>query len=286
MRTWANLVHNAHTQRCRVWYLPRMPLRLLFTLCAALYLASSGLSQHSKNPTPVAPGFEVETLSDSAVQVEVTDPQGGTERGSGFWVSPELIATCNHVVPSGIGMLVKVKIAIPSLFDLERNTYIYSNWIVHEGKVVAIDSVNDLALIRTMDFSSLLLKQGPLSPRIHLPALNTSLPKALSDAFLVGFPLGNPYVVVQHGTTAAVAGRLNIAGLPGDSKLLFSTVANPGNSGGPIFDSKGQVIAVLEGALPSVRNAPSAVAVSGLAVGIPAFYVQRLLGTLANHPPK
>ncbi len=95
---------------------------------------------------------------------------------------------------------------------------------------------------------------------------------------MAGYPLGRPYYVVQDGSVASVAHSLPEFGPT--LKILISTVANPGNSGGPVFDSDGKVIGILEGGLPSRQGRDPAQAQSGIAVVVPAHFLLELMNTI------
>jgi S1-C subfamily serine protease len=180
---------------------------------------------------------------------------------------------------------MKVQSAIDPLFDLKNNNMIYANWEDFSAKVVAKDEKNDLVLLK--------IDGNPFEPRKSVPIqignkaltahykqaiLKIELPDAGQKILLAGYPLGRPYPVIQEGTVASVTHSLPEFGPT--LKILISTVANPGNSGGPVLDSDGKVIGILEGGLPSRPGYDPAQAQSGIAVVVPAHFLLELMNTL------
>ncbi|HVH64174.1 MAG TPA: trypsin-like peptidase domain-containing protein [Candidatus Dormibacteraeota bacterium] len=93
-----------------------------------------------------------------------------------------------------------------------------------EGTIVRVDRTDDLALIH-ID-----LKLSPLPPA-------TARPKVGSTVVAVGSPLGLDGSV----SIGVVSGYRS---LDGSDYIQFSAPVSPGNSGGPVVDSQGRVVAV------------------------------------------
>jgi len=119
-----------------------------------------------------------------------------------------------------------------------------------------------------------------LTTHYQQAVLTAELPEPGQKILLAGYPLGRPYRIVQEGIVASVAHGLPEFGPT--FKILISIVANPGNSGGPVYDSNGKVIGLLEGALPSRQGLDPAQAVSGIAVVVPANFLEQLMNTLQH----
>jgi len=134
----------------------------------------------------------------------------GSGSGSGSIVSPEgLVLTNNHVIRSARGGVVSVRTT-----KGDRYT----------GQVIATDPQNDLALIR--------LNTSDRFPTIRLSSAETI--QVGQRVFAIGSPFG------LSGTLTT--GILSRIGRNGD--LQTDAALNPGNSGGPLLNSRGELIGV------------------------------------------
>ncbi|WP_448563310.1 S1C family serine protease, partial [Trichothermofontia sp.] len=135
---------------------------------------------------------------------------GGNNTGSGSIISPEgLVITNEHVVRAARSGMVSVQT---------------SNGQRYTGQVIATDAANDLALIQ--------LRTNERLPFIRLAA---------SDGIQIGqqvFAIGSPFGLSGTLTT----GILSRIAPNGD--LQTDAVLNPGNSGGPLLNSQGELIGV------------------------------------------
>ena len=133
--------------------------------------------------------------------------------GSGFAVSSSgYVITNNHVING----CQKVKIH-------------------HKGKIIPVtvvnyDPSNDLALLK-----------GDFRPSTVFP-LSNQKPELLQDVYVAGYPFGNKIsstVKVTKGIISSLTGmRNNFSNIQIDASL------QPGNSGGPILNNKGNVVGV------------------------------------------
>ncbi len=188
------------------------PDRLL--LCAAsLCLLSTPALSSVPVPTVVAQArSEEQTSIDVYRKVSPAVVTLGTDRGSGSGsiVSSEgLVLTNNHVVRGVRGGRVSV-----STSSGKRYT----------GQVIATDPTNDLALVR-------------LNTSDRFPAV----PLSSAENIQVGqrvFAIGSPFGLSGTLTT----GILSRIGRNGD--LQTDAALNPGNSGGPLLNSRGELIGV------------------------------------------
>jgi S1-C subfamily serine protease len=164
-----------------------------------------------------------------------------------------------------------------SYFDLKNSTFVSAIWSAFQAKLVAQDEKNDVALLK-VDAPPFGKPLGPhmelygkaLGVTFAVAQLEKSWPPQVNDEVtLMGYPLGEPYLVAQRGTIASIA--FDLPGFGETAKLLLSMVANPGNSGA------GKVIGLLEGGLPSRPDQDAAQFVSGIDVVVPIFYGIKLI---------
>lgn len=135
-------------------------------------------------------------------------------QGSGFIVSPDgLILTNAHVVRDASEVVVKLN---------NRKEY--------EAKVLGSDSRTDIAVLK-IDAKNL-----------------PSAPLGNPDSLQVGewvLAIGSPFGFENSVTAGVVSAKRR--SLPEDSFVPFiqtDVAVNPGNSGGPLFNSKGEVVGI------------------------------------------
>jgi S1-C subfamily serine protease len=111
--------------------------------------------------------------------------------------------------------------------------------------LLAADQVNDLALIKVA------------SPTTSDPALFRGSPdiRQGENVVAIGFPLS--YLLSAGSATTLTTGTVSaLAGVKGDSRLLqVSAPIQPGNSGGPLLDQSGHVVAIVSSSLNAVKLA-------------------------------
>lgn len=139
-----------------------------------------------------------------------------TATGSGFVIAPGVVLTNRHVVDDAHS--VKIEYESPA----GRKTY--------EAKVLKISDKHDLALVEC--------------PKLTAPAARvaTGAQRRGTEIMILGYPetgiLGKTLKATRGSITALPSPEYH-------EMLLFDAAANHGNSGGPISDRHGNVIAVL-----------------------------------------
>ena len=133
--------------------------------------------------------------------------------GTGFFINKGgVLVSNNHVIDS-----------------CDKN-FVFYDGESFEAKVLGVDRVNDLALMKTN-----------INPKSHFSISNQDA-SLLDDVIIAGYPLGKNISASIKTTKGSVT---SLAGF-GDNYSNFQTDAalNQGNSGGPIIDNKGNVIGV------------------------------------------
>lgn len=183
--------------------------------------------------------------------IKVSRP-GENARGSGFFISPEIVVTNAHVL--GISeddetLPERVEVVLESGSPNES---------VLNAQVQSVNVERDLAYLKVP-------RQAGVQPLTLRPSkeITETLP-----VYILGFPLGegldlqqrNPSVTISTGHVSSLRrdAAQQISQIQIDGSLI------PGNSGGPIIDAKGELIAV------------SVAAILGLNIGfsIPGDMVQ------------
>ena len=133
--------------------------------------------------------------------------------GSGFAVSPDgYVITNNHVIEGCQEVILHTK---------EKDI---------KTRVIAFDPQNDLALLK-----------GDFQPKTVF-ALSNNRPELLQDIYVAGYPFGNAIsssIKVTKGIVSSLTGIGN-----NFSNIQIDAALQSRNSGGPIIDDNGNVIAV------------------------------------------
>jgi len=169
-----------------------------------------------------------------------------TGQGSGFFISADGFAvTNNHVVDKADSVEVKT-----------------DDGKTHKAKVIGTDPRTDLALIKVEGGSFPYVKLSEKTPRI-------------GDWVLA---VGNPFGLSSTVTAGIVSARgRDIGASAYDDFIQIDAPVNKGNSGGPAFDTEGNVIGV-----NTAIFSPSGGSV-GIAFAIPADTVKGVIAQLKDH---
>ena len=169
-------------------------------------------------------------------------------QGCGFFVRPDIVATNYHVVEgskSGFAKLIG-----------RKKTYSIAS-------VVAADPNHDLALLKI---------NGINAPPLSFPN-NASV--GVGDRV---YDVGNPLGLEGTFTEGIVSGVRHSKG--GDTFIQISAPISPGSSGGPVLNSKGQVIGVATGFFKGGQNLNFAVPSSYIKAALTVGATPRSLSTL------
>lgn len=225
------------------------------TAIALVLLASAGSAQEAI-PEPV-----LKSIKGATVFLRVTTAFGPTF-GSGFLVEADkdyaYIVTNRHVVEEpGAERVGRRQQQIQAVFHSGN-----PEEIVLDAEVVGALDDEDLALLRVKE-------PGKLAAPLSLES--KQVPLETTTVYLFGFPFGN-LLATSKGSPEITVGRATVSSLRRNDKKQLKAIQldgalNPGNSGGPVTDSKGRVIGV---AVALVRNA-------NIGFAIPAAEVARML---------
>lgn len=163
--------------------------------------------------------------------------------GTGFSIGNDYIVTNNHVADGAKTISVKgVK--------GDMNTG-------YSAEVVATDKVNDIAVLKVTDPN---FKGFGTIPY----ALQQRMADVGEDVFVLGYPLTQALGNEIKLTNGIISSR---TGYQGDiSTYQMSAPVQPGNSGGPMFDSKGNVIGIVVAGVPGAENVGYAIKTSYLKI--------------------
>ena len=165
--------------------------------------------------------------------------------GSGFFINEEGYLITNFHVIAG-----EKKISVTQ-FLLENQIL---RRIVHkEVEIVATAPFHDLAVLKLKEFDT------KITPVIFAPEEKLGIGETV---FAIGNPLG-----LERTVTEGVLSQTH-RNFGGILYLQVDAPVNPGNSGGPLFNARGQVIGVINMGVPSME---------GLNFAIPARHTKYIL---------
>ncbi len=153
------------------------------------------------------------TLEDLLLRRQRAQPATSTSLGSGVIVSKEGHILTNHHVIAG---MTEIRVQLTD----GRNI---------GAKLIGSDPATDIALLR-----------------IEAPNLE-ALPISDSDQLHVGqqvFAVGNPYGLEESVSRGIISARRRTASDSGVEALQHDAAVNPGNSGGPLLNVRGEIVGI------------------------------------------
>ena len=170
----------------------------------------------------------------------------GMAQGSGFFISPDgLLVTNNHVVENGVTFQVKM-----------------DDGVVLPATLVGRDPKTDLAVLRVKG---------------DRPFPFVKFARGESEVGDWVIAVGNPFGLGGTVTAGILSARgRDIGSGPYDDYLQIDAPVNRGNSGGPTFNTDGEVIGV-----NTAIYSPSGGSV-GIGFAIPAATVEKVVGQLSK----
>lgn len=141
----------------------------------------------------------------------------GAGRGSGFIIDPSGIAVTNNHVVTGAALL---------------KVWVGGESEPHNARVLGVSECSDLAVIDIdgdgydyLDWYSGDITVG-------------------TDMYIAGYPLGEPEYTLTKGVISKAKADGETSWASVDSVLEYDATSNPGNSGGPVVNPDGQVMAI------------------------------------------
>ena len=161
--------------------------------------------------------------------------------GTGFALNNGYIITNHHVIDGAKSIWV---------FGINGNAT-----SGYAARIIAFDRVNDLAIIRIAD--------SRFSGFGTIPyAIKNQIADVGEDVWVLGYPLTQVLGSEIKLTNGVVSSR---SGYQGDvSTYQISAPVQPGNSGGPLFDSYGNVVGIVNAGVPGAENVGYAIKTSYL----------------------
>jgi serine protease Do len=161
-------------------------------------------------------------------------PTQGTGSGSGFFINGDGdLITNAHVVDQATAIWIQIPSLGKRILDVE---------------IVGVSPERDIALLRlTPESKDIIIKELGVIP--FLTFGDSDKVRRSDEVMALGFPLGQQAL---KSTTGVVSGHEN-------RWIQTSAPLNPGNSGGPLLNSQGQVIGVNSAGVTTAQNVGYAV---------------------------
>ena len=170
--------------------------------------------------------------------------------GTGFALNDGYIVTNYHVIDGAKSISIQ---GVNGNFDTH-----------YAVTIVGCDKNNDLALLKISD--SNFTGFGPIPY-----AISNTTSEVGEDVFVLGYPLTSTMGDEIKLTTGIISSR---TGFQGDVALYqISAPIQPGNSGGPLFDKKGNVIGIVSAKHSGAEN---------VGYAIKTMYLRNLVESCAN----
>ena len=181
----------------------------------------------SATPEPASQAVNsLQDVKSAVIQIEsqgtFIDPEfglvlNGAGRGSGFIIDPSGIAVTNNHVVTGSALL---------------KVWVGGETEPHNARVLGVSECSDLAVIDI---------DGDGYP--YLDWFGGPIDVGM-DIYVAGFPLGDPEFTLTKGVISKAKANGETSWSSVDSVIEYDASSNPGNSGGPVINSDGQVLGV------------------------------------------
>lgn len=190
-------------------------------------------------------------------------PNVGVVSGSGFFISQDgEIITNAHVVDQAKAIWIQIPSLGKRIIDVE---------------VVGISPDRDLALLRVSP-EGLEIIRRELGKVPFLQLGDSDLVRRADDVLALGYPLGQQSL---KSTTGVISGREQ-------NMIQMSAAINPGSSGGPLLNTRAEVIGVNSAGVVEAQNVGYIIPINDLKIVLPELHRVPLLrkpflGVLINN---
>lgn len=213
-----------------------LPMRIVASVLAILALGITSVS----SPVPQAMGQDIpEVVGRAKPSVAFVFASGDQFRGSGtaFVVDPDgLLVTALHVVE-----------------DASRVSVVLPGDEPQSADVMGFDARNDVALLR--------INRSHLSP---LALGDSDALQSGEEVLVIGYPLADALGTYDVTVTKGIISAIRPQAGPGATSLIQVDAAmNPGVSGGPVLNLRGQVVGIAVSGLSRAENVNFAGPVNG-----------------------
>ena len=237
-----------------LWFSQRVILQngALFTISKTLPVPGNIVGAKYNLTMTFIKDYPTASVYEEAIKSEIQKKQEQQERatdwsGSGFALNNGYICTNYHVIDGAKNIEIH---GVQGDFTTS-----------YSAKVVASDKFNDLAILKVDDVEFKGFGTVPYN-------VKTSMADVGEEVFVLGYPLTTTMGDEIKLTTGVVSSR---TGYQGDVSLYqISAPIQPGNSGGPLFDSQGNLIGVVSAKHAGAEN---------VGYAIKASYLRNLTGS-------
>lgn len=229
--------------KCLAKFAPIPALLLMMVGCAHGPLAAFLLTPEDRH----------QINQEATVQILIDEEDGSTSLGTGVVVGEDVVLTNDHVIDAlrkrkVDGTIVPKTLQVCTVADEVILT-------CFKGEMIGTDEHIDLALIRV---------KGPMPRPVEIGDDETLKPAAPVYAFL-----SDREFLLPSEARGLFRGRTKPPRVIGPRTVIFDLGANPGGSGGPVFDANDMLVGIVQAVTPTPGR-PHAVAV-------PARTVKRFL---------
>lgn len=190
-------------------------------------------------------------------------PTEGSAYGSGFFINDRGdIITNAHVIDQAKSVWIQIPSLGKRILDVD---------------VVGMSPDRDVALLRVRPESLAIIKKE-LGSVPFLSLGNSDLVLRSDEVLALGYPLGQQSL---KSTNGIISGREN-------SMIQMSAPINPGSSGGPLLNAKGEVVGINAAGIVEAQNVGYAISINDLKIVLPDMDKVRIvrkpfLGVLFNN---